>query len=124
MAEITLFQNEQNTEPFEARQTIFREGEPGDALFVVVEGELDVQVAGKTVEIVRPGGIVGEMALIDREPRSATVLARTSGRFVRIDEKRFMFLVQQTPFFALQVMRIMAERLRRMDSRVGKKEPG
>lgn len=119
MAGITLFQNEQNTEPFEAGQTIFREGEPGDALFVVVEGELDVQVAGKTVETVRPGGIVGEMALIDRERRSATVVARTSGRFVRVDEKRFTFLVEQTPFFALQVMRIMAERLRRMDSRVG-----
>ncbi|HEU5100134.1 MAG TPA: Crp/Fnr family transcriptional regulator [Roseiflexaceae bacterium] len=60
-----------------------------------------------------PGGIVGEMALIDDRPRSATAVAATDCRLVPIDERRFTFLVQQTPMFALAVMRVMAERLRR-----------
>jgi CRP/FNR family cyclic AMP-dependent transcriptional regulator len=118
MTTVTLFRNSSDGEPVEAGQTIFREGEPGDAMFAVTAGELEVRVGGNVVERVGPGGIVGEMALIDGEPRSATVVARTNGRLVRIDEKRFHFLVEQTPFFALQVMRIMVERLRRMDARV------
>lgn len=58
------------------------------------------------------------MALIDRNTRSATAVAKTACKLVPIDEKRFKFLVQQTPNFALQLMRIIAERLRRMDERL------
>ena len=56
--------------------------------------------------------------MIDGGARSASAVARTDSRVVRLDEKRFQFLVQQTPNFAVQVMRIMAARLRRMDTRL------
>jgi CRP-like cAMP-binding protein len=56
--------------------------------------------------------IFGEMALIDNEPRSATALAITDVELVPISEKQFLFLVSQTPYFALKVMRILAQRLR------------
>lgn len=69
------------------------------------------------LEVLGPGQIVGEMALVDHSPRSATAVARTSCKVVVVPEKRFLFLVQQTPFFALQVMRVMAERLRRASRR-------
>ena len=59
------------------------------------------------------GGIMGELALIDSKPRSASAVAKTDCRLVPLDDKQFIFLVQQTPFFAIRVMRIMAERLRR-----------
>jgi CRP-like cAMP-binding protein len=65
------------------------------------------------VEEVGPGGILGEMALIDTEPRSATATARTDSRVVRVDQKQFTFLVHEHPTFALQVMRVMAGRLRK-----------
>jgi CRP-like cAMP-binding protein len=87
-------------------------------MYAVSEGEVDILVHGKVVETVGPGGILGEMALIDTKPRSATAIAQTDCKLVPISEKRFTFLIQQTPHFALQVMRVMAERLRRMDANV------
>ena len=65
------------------------------------------------VETIGPGGIFGEMAIIDKSPRSATVVARSDCRLVALDETKFMQHVHRTPFFAIQVMRIMTERLRR-----------
>jgi CRP-like cAMP-binding protein len=56
--------------------------------------------------------------LLDSVPRSASAVAKTACRLVEINEKRFKFLVQQTPNFALQMMRVIADRLRRMDDRL------
>ena len=61
---------------------------------------------------------MGEMALIDHGPRSATVTASTDCTLAEIDEKRFLFLVQQTPMFALSVMRLLSQRLRRMNAMI------
>jgi CRP-like cAMP-binding protein len=59
------------------------------------------------------GAIVGEMALIDKNaPRSASVIAKTNCRLAPIDEKRFEWMVAQTPSFALHVMRVFVDRLR------------
>ncbi len=101
---------------FAAGQLIFSAGDPGDVMYVVKEGAVDVLVHGRVVETIEPGGILGEMALIDREPRSASALAKTDCQLVPIDEARFKYLVQQTPYFALEVMRAMARRLRHMDT--------
>lgn len=105
-----------DTESFVAGQTVFSEGEPGEVMYVVKEGEVDIRVRDTTVETVGPGGLIGEMALIDRNPRSATAVARTDCKLVPINEARFAFLVQETPFFALDVMRMMVRRLRKMDA--------
>lgn len=87
-------------------------------MFAIVEGEVEIRLNGKTVEVCKAGSIVGEMALIDSQPRSATAIAKTDCKLASVDEKRFLFLVQQTPLFALQVMRIMTERLRHMNEQV------
>ena len=58
------------------------------------------------------------MGLVSPGPRSASVVAVNDCEFVAVDEKRFQFLVQQTPFFATQVMRVMAERLRKVNQLV------
>jgi len=101
---------------FTAQQQIFAEGQPGDQMFIVKEGEVEIVVHGKVVETIGPGGLLGEMALIDRNPRSATAIAKTDCQLVPINEKRFQFLVQQTPYFAIEVMRVLAQRLRHMDA--------
>jgi CRP-like cAMP-binding protein len=76
-------------------------------------------VNGQVVEQLQHGSVVGEMGIVSPGPRSATVVATSDCEFVAVDEKRFQFLVQQTPFFATQVMRVMAERLRAVNQLVG-----
>lgn len=115
---VSVFRFAQDAEPFAAGAILFREGEPGDAMFVVREGEVSIRVGDKIVETLGPGGLIGEMALIDAGPRSATAVAVTDGALVRVDAKRFQFLVQQHPFFAIEVMRVMVHRLRMMDARL------
>jgi CRP-like cAMP-binding protein len=120
MATVDLFQAE-NTElvSFRAGQEIFREGDPGDLMYVVHDGNVELHVKGQLVDSLGPGGVLGEMALIEHAPRTATATAKTDCTLVPIPEKRFMFMVQQTPHFALQIMKVMAERLRRMDAQIG-----
>jgi CRP/FNR family cyclic AMP-dependent transcriptional regulator len=117
MATTELFQHTTQVESFPAGHVIFRTGDPGTLTYVVREGEVDIVIDDQVFETVGPGGIFGEMALIDAEPRSATVLARTDCTVVPIDEQRFTFLVQQTPYFSLQLMRVLVARLRRMNTR-------
>jgi CRP-like cAMP-binding protein len=118
-ASLHLFGNERSVETYTTGQVLFEEGQPGTCLFVLRSGQLRVMVGGVTVETIEPGGMVGEMALLDDAPRSATVIAVVDSEVVAIDRKRFLFLVQQTPFFALDVMRVMADRLRAMNHLLG-----
>lgn len=118
MATVSIFNHAEKVESFTQGQTIFEEGDLADCLYVVQEGEVDVYLEGRVVETVGPGGVIGEMALVDNEPRSATAIARTRCRLVPVDEKGFKLYVHHTPNFALQVMRVMAARLRRMNERV------
>lgn len=112
MSAIQLLRNEKDVMSIAAGRTIFQEGDPGDAMYVVLEGVIDIVHQGKWIEDVETGSIFGELALIDAEPRSASAIAKTDAKIVRVDQKRFEFLVQYSPFFAIQVMRIMAKRLR------------
>jgi CRP-like cAMP-binding protein len=110
---LELLQHEGNVETFAAGQPIFREGETGDSMFAVVEGTVELRHGGRVLEAVEPGGVFGEMALIDHAPRSASAIARTDCKVARISERRFLHLVQQTPFFALRMMQVLTARLRR-----------
>ena len=100
---------------FERGQRIFTQGETGRTMYVVHEGEVELLVNGQLVETVVAGGVLGEMGLIDTSPRSATAVARTDCKLIPVTKQRFTLLVQHTPDFALQLMRIMAGRLRVMD---------
>jgi len=114
-----LFANAEDAVTFAAGSAIFAQGEVGNAMYVVQEGEVDIVVNGVTVETVGPNGLFGELALIDQEPRSSSAIARTECRLVAVDQTRFMMMLRQTPFFAIQVLKIMAHRLRATDSRLG-----
>jgi CRP/FNR family cyclic AMP-dependent transcriptional regulator len=92
---------------------IFSEGDKGDKMYVVSSGEIEVERDGKIVETLSGGGIFGEMALIDGSPRAATARAKTACEVAPITEKTFLFLAHETPFFAIAVMRSLADRLRR-----------
>jgi CRP/FNR family cyclic AMP-dependent transcriptional regulator len=100
---------------FAKGNTIFKEGEQADGFFVVVRGKVEIRSGNRSFETVDQNGIFGEMALIDDSPRSATVVALTDVTVALIQEQQFLFMVEHTPFFALRVMRVLANRLRRQN---------
>ena len=107
--------NSVETRNVRAGDVIFREGQPADELFVIKSGHVRIQVGNRAIAELAADNIFGEMALIDNEPRSATAIAVTDVELVPISEKQFLFLVSQTPYFALKVMRTLAQRLRVMN---------
>ncbi len=113
-----LFARDEQIKTYYAGETIFQRDELGKTMYVVLEGEVNILLNGVVVETVRRGGIFGEMALIDDSPRSASAVAVTTCKLTAIDERRFVFLTQETPYFALHVMSVLAERLRRKDKAV------
>ena len=98
---------------FAAGQQINIAGEPGDEMFYIKSGEVDISLHGKLLASLGPGEIFGEMALIDTKQRYADAFAKTDCELIGIDEKHFSFLIQEHPYFALNVMRVLVERLRK-----------
>jgi CRP/FNR family transcriptional regulator, cyclic AMP receptor protein len=97
---------------------LFREGDEGNALYIVKRGTVRIISGSVVYETVRAGGVVGEMALVDEGmPRSASVIAATHAELIRIDALKFLSLVASTPDFALTVMGVMARRIRVMNWR-------
>ncbi len=101
-----------------AGRPLFSEGDDGHLMYVLTTGTAEILVNNRVVETLQHGSIVGEIGMVLQGPRSATVVALTDCEFVVIDEQRFQFLVQQTPYFAMQVMRVLAERLRKINQMV------
>jgi len=103
---------------FKAGEIIFREGDPAQEMYVVQKGTVEIRLGNRLLDTVRERSIFGEMALIDRSPRSATAVAVGDVTLVPVGEKQFLFLVSRTPHFALNVMRVMAQRLRTTNSAI------
>ena len=114
---VSLFDSEKDQLTKSAGQVVFREGDEAHELFVVLSGEVELRVGDQVVEVVQPGGLFGELALVESSPRTAAAVVKTDAVLVPINERRFTYLVANTPFFALHVMGVLAGRLRRMDER-------
>lgn len=100
---------------------VFREGDPGKDMYVLLQGTVEISVGGEVVELAYAGTLLGEMALVDSSSRSATAKTRTDCRFVLVDARQFDLLVRESPEFARHVMKTTAERLRRMNERLRSK---
>ncbi|WP_367873516.1 cyclic nucleotide-binding domain-containing protein [Luteolibacter sp. Populi] len=114
-----IFSDPSKLRHFAAGATIFKAGDPGDEMFVVEEGEVDIVIDGTVVETVGPEHFFGELALIDEAPRSADAVARTDCKLIPLNQRQFTFLVDEIPFFALRVMKVLADRLRKADRAKG-----
>ena len=112
MARITILNQSRDAIEIPAGQVLFKQGDSAEQMYVVIEGEIEVEVNGSVVGLAGPGEALGEMALIDNAVRSATAVTKTAARVVPIDRRRFVFMVTETPNFALQLLGIMADRLR------------
>lgn len=117
MALQNLFLRSPNSFTFETGQIIFERGDPSDFMYGIVDGEVDIRVGETTIETIGGGSVFGEMALIDDEPRSATAVAKTECRVVQLDAPAFHEMIAMHPDFALDVMKIMAQRMRRQIDR-------
>ena len=103
---------------FKAGEAIFHEEDGADVMYIIKSGNVELRLGNRLLETVSANNIFGEMALIDSAPRSATAIAATDVQVVSVGEKQLAFLVSQTPYFALNVMRVMARRLRAMNTTV------
>ena len=111
-----LFRQETGSVQLAPGDSLFREGEKGEKMYVLLEGEMEILLGDFVLETIGPGALIGEMALIDESPRTASAVAKSPCRLAEIDRRRFHFLVQQTPHFATHVMKTLADRLRRMNA--------
>ncbi len=97
---------------FKAGDIIFKQGDAAQELFVIQSGKVEIRLGNRLLDTLSENSIFGEMALIDATSRSADAMAATDVKLVPVGEKQFLLLVSRTPYFALNVMRVLARRLR------------
>lgn len=100
----------------EAGAVLMEQGKVGQECYIVVAGTADVIIGQDTVAHLGPGEPIGEMALIDHRPRSATVKAKTEMKLLALDTKRFQSLLDEMPKANRAIMAKLSERVRNADS--------
>jgi hypothetical protein len=112
---IKIFQKQTGNIKFPAGTIIFNQGEPGDTMFGIISGEVEFSLNDQIIESLYAGDIFGEGALINPEhKRLSKAVAKTDCELVSLDKDHFIFAVQETPLFALEVMRSLSVRLRNL----------
>jgi CRP-like cAMP-binding protein len=104
--------NGRETVSFPAGSVIFNKDDPGTAMYIIAAGEVELAYDEQRSVRIGPGESFGEMALIDRRPRSTGATAATDVELHSISQGLFLVLTQETPYFALEVMQSLTERLR------------
>ena len=118
---LAMFKDSDKTLTFSKGEFIFHQGEPGGFMYVILEGEVDILLNDRVIATFNQGHIFGEMALLDEEPRSAGAFAKTDCKIVPIDKDSFLYLVQNTPYFALHVMKILSMKVRTVNKIISSK---
>ncbi|MEM1170441.1 MAG: cyclic nucleotide-binding domain-containing protein [Cyanobacteria bacterium P01_H01_bin.35] len=112
---VELFQKQPEHKTFYPGDVIFEDGKKGDVMYGIIEGVVELFVNGKVVETIKTGDVFGEGALVHEEhTRASTAIAKTECKLAYLDQERFLFAVQETPMFALYVIRSYSDRLRRL----------
>lgn len=112
----SIFRNEPTRQTFSPGDILVREGDTNDKMFVILGGELEVRVGGKPVAKLSEGNVFGELSMIDKEPASGDIVALSAGEFVTLDERRFLVVATQNPFFTLGLLRLLSAKLRAMNA--------
>ncbi|BAZ27657.1 hypothetical protein NIES4074_00840 [Cylindrospermum sp. NIES-4074] len=112
---LSIFQKQPGPKAFSAGEVIFAEGQPGDVMYGILAGEVEVVVNGKVVETIAAGEVFGVGVLVGVGNRTYTAIAKSDCKLAYIDEAGFLFAVQETPTFALKVMKSYSERLSRVE---------
>ncbi len=116
---IELFQQPPSPQTFSKGEVIFQAGERGDVIYGIISGEVEIWLNDKVVETIHKGDVFGEGSLVHLDhQRDAKAIAKTDSLLAFLDREHFMFAVQQTPMFALEVMKSYSDRLRRLRHRL------
>ena len=112
---VELFQKQPGEQIFYPGDVIFEDGHKGDVMYGIIEGVVELFVNGQVIETIKTGDVFGEGALVhDEHTRASTAIAKTECKLAYLDQERFLFVVQETPMFALYVIRSYSDRLRRL----------
>ena len=112
---IKILQNNSHIKSFRAGEIIFQQGTEGNLMYGIIDGEVEMLVNDKVVETIKQGDVFGQGALLHSDHlRSSTARAKTDCQIACLDRRHFLFAVQETPMFALEVMRSYSDRLRRL----------
>ncbi len=103
---------------YAAGERILSKGDTANEMYLVRKGRVAIMVNDRTVEEIEAGGVFGEMAVIDHAPRSAAAIALEDTEVIPVNERLFLILVQEAPNFALDIMRVLTDRIRRMNQRL------
>jgi CRP-like cAMP-binding protein len=93
-------------------KTLTREGRPGDTFYILLEGEADVKIGGKTRRVLKAGDFFGEISMVDRGLATATVVTRTDARLFVMSHAQFRDAIKSSDALMVKVLRAMGERLR------------
>ncbi len=115
---LEIFENSEDLIKYPAGSTIFEEGDEGDFMYVLMEGKIRLSLRNEFIADESPGEILGEMALLSSDKRSATATALSDCVLAPIDVHSFTVLIQHTPDFALHVMKVLADRLRLANEKI------
>lgn len=111
---VKLFES-QPEQTLASGEVIFREGEKGHLMYGIIEGEVEMLIHGKVIEVIQQGDVFGQGSLVHEDYlRASTAVAKTDCKLACLDREHFLFAVQQTPMFALEVMRSYSDRHRRL----------
>ena len=112
---VEIFQTSPEPHNVKAGAVIFSEGDSGSVMYGLVEGVVEIWVNGKVLETIFQGDIFGEGALVHFDSkRASSAIAKTDCKLVLMEHKSFLFAVQQTPMFAIEIMRSYSDRIRRL----------
>jgi CRP/FNR family transcriptional regulator, cyclic AMP receptor protein len=114
----SLFINAPDHRVVAAGETIYSAGDPGNHMYGVVSGAVELRKGSVVVATIGPNDVFGERALIDHQPRTLSAIAKEETTLADIDQKLFLFLVHESPTFALGIMTSLADRLRVYDDAV------
>lgn len=112
---VEIFQKSSSPLTYLAGQLIFEEGMSGNVMYGIIEGEVELLIDEKVVETITKGDVFGEGALVQPErDRASTAVAKTDCIIACLDRERFLFAIENTPMFAVEVLKSYSNRARRL----------
>ncbi len=111
---VEIFQRQPDLRCLKAGEAIYHEGDVADYMYGIIEGEIEMVKQGKVYETLKAGQVFGVGGILGVGPRQSDAIAKTDCKLAHLEQKHFLFAVQETPMFAVEVMRNYSIRLRNL----------